>query len=606
MHNNFIDLDELVVLCRDKQAKNLLQEGVACYRAGAFRSCIIATWNAVVFDYIHKLRELKILGYEDAIQELEHFENLNNARDYKGLWKFEDGIPSKARQTFEFISPIEEIDLKRLFDDRSRCAHPSVKSLEEPFEATAELARYHLRTSVIHFLEHPPIQGRRAFEQVKQDIKSVNFPTRLDDAVKFFQVSPLAKARFGLVKDIVLDFTYYLLKTNIDIEESKRLFSALNAIYHIHPLEVGQILNENLSKIILNKIADADLDKAITYIANLPNLENLNYPCRFKLNSFIKNLAIKDYNDINININILIEASKIDFVRASVIEKIKEGIIGIKDILIICGNCEDKVFCETIISCLIEEHLSSAKLRELIAIKSYSSEGLKYLIDEEIFIKLKDNTLLGLTRILIKNSINLSIDLYKPIFQEILKETTLYDLDELVDSRDYYESNGGEEEILRLFDEQLNNLFRNISFNELIEYCPSWAKIPDDLLKPILRNNISLIIDNFAKSNSFANAYKNSSFLVRSVEFITHNQWQSILNSFFDNQQIYNSYGCVGNFVTVFTKCSELHNIEQPDWLFFREELNKILYPHEEIEKLKQYIDLYFSNKLEQTVIDNY
>src|SRR5690242_13880144 len=102
MHNNFIDLDELVVLCRDKQAKNLLQEGVACYRTGAFRSCIIATWNAVVFDYIHKLRELKILGYEDAIKELEHFENLNNARDYKGLWKFEDEIPSKARQTFEF------------------------------------------------------------------------------------------------------------------------------------------------------------------------------------------------------------------------------------------------------------------------------------------------------------------------------------------------------------------------------------------------------------------------------------------------------------------------------------------------------------------------
>ena len=34
MYSNFIDLDELIVLCRDKSTKKFIQESVACYRAG--------------------------------------------------------------------------------------------------------------------------------------------------------------------------------------------------------------------------------------------------------------------------------------------------------------------------------------------------------------------------------------------------------------------------------------------------------------------------------------------------------------------------------------------------------------------------------------------
>ena len=38
MYETFIDLDELIILCRDKSAKKFIQEAVACYRAGAYRS----------------------------------------------------------------------------------------------------------------------------------------------------------------------------------------------------------------------------------------------------------------------------------------------------------------------------------------------------------------------------------------------------------------------------------------------------------------------------------------------------------------------------------------------------------------------------------------
>jgi hypothetical protein len=66
MYESFIDLDELIVRCRDKFSRKFIQEAVSCYRAGAYRSCIVATWNAVVFDFLHKLRELELLGDSEA------------------------------------------------------------------------------------------------------------------------------------------------------------------------------------------------------------------------------------------------------------------------------------------------------------------------------------------------------------------------------------------------------------------------------------------------------------------------------------------------------------------------------------------------------------
>lgn len=58
MYQTFVDLDELILLCRDELTKKFIQEAVACYRVSAFRSCIVSIWNAVVFDFLHKLRQL--------------------------------------------------------------------------------------------------------------------------------------------------------------------------------------------------------------------------------------------------------------------------------------------------------------------------------------------------------------------------------------------------------------------------------------------------------------------------------------------------------------------------------------------------------------------
>ncbi|AFY92173.1 hypothetical protein [Chamaesiphon minutus] len=269
MYEAFIDLDELILLCRDKNSKKFIKEAINCYRVGAFRSCIVSTWNAVVFDFIHKLQELQLVDDKKAVQKLAIFEQLRSDKKYKELWDFESSIPQSAREDFELISYIEESDIKRLLEDRSRCAHPSITSLEEPFEATAELARYHLRSAVTHLLQRPPVQGRAAKDRIFADIKSEYFPVDVDLAVKHFEKSPLRRARRILVKDIVIGLTVSLLTKKYPEEERKRQFTALNAVSIIHPVDTYNILKEELSRIILTKVEDVNIDKVVYYLGNV-------------------------------------------------------------------------------------------------------------------------------------------------------------------------------------------------------------------------------------------------------------------------------------------------------------------------------------------------
>ena len=283
MYEAFIDLDELIVRCRDKLSGKFIQEAVACYRAGAFRSCIVATWNAVVFDFLHKLRELELLGDREAAKLLEEFDKLRGSgKQFRELWQFESNIPEIALTKFELISTVEKSDIERLFEDRSRCDHPSMTSLEEPFEATAELARYHLRSAVTHLLERPPVQGRAARERIFQDIKSEYFPVEPELAIKYFQKSPLARARFVLVKDVVIGLTKNLLIEECPEDERSRQFAALNAVSNMYPQETREILNSQLSDIILNRVTDENWDKVIVYLGSIAAWDSLSEPCRLK------------------------------------------------------------------------------------------------------------------------------------------------------------------------------------------------------------------------------------------------------------------------------------------------------------------------------------
>ncbi|MFM2310935.1 MAG: hypothetical protein RLZZ04_211 [Cyanobacteriota bacterium] len=296
MSEHLIDLDELVLRCQDKTTKEYIQEAVSCYRAGAFRSCIVSTWNAVVFDFIHKLGQLELTGDRQAKVELETFEKDRSAKKFKEMWEFESKIPQLAQEKYEFISPIERQDLERLHEDRSLCAHPSMHSMGEPFHPTPELARCHLRNAITHLLQHPPVQGKAALNHIWDTIKSEYFPEDVEQAIQSFKTSYLARARKSLIKDIVTGLTKSLLLDNKPVKEQRRMYAALIAVKKLYFNQVEEIVNNKLAQIV-NSVSDEEWNQVFFYIRRMDAWQALNSAQQIKAKNYLE--AIEKIDTVN-------------------------------------------------------------------------------------------------------------------------------------------------------------------------------------------------------------------------------------------------------------------------------------------------------------------
>ncbi|MDY7005686.1 MAG: hypothetical protein SWX82_17595 [Cyanobacteriota bacterium] len=515
MHQKFIDLDELILLCRDKSSQKFIQEAVVCYRAGAFRSCIVSTWNAVVFDFLHKLRELELFGDKKAPLLLQEFEKLRSAENFKDLWQFESNIPEKAHQEFELISPIEKLDIERLFQDRSRCAHPSMTSLEEPFEATAELARYHLRSAITHLLQRPPVQGRAASKRIFEDIKSEYFPVNSEEAIKHFQQSPLARARFTLIQDVVIGLTKSLLIDNLPEVERERQFSALTAVSKMYVQETGKILNEKLSGIIINKVDDDNWDKVIIYLAKIKVWENLSQPCQLKAQNFVEKLKVEVYEEkkyflsgvskLSPNLNILIKAAHIDFLRDYVIKKFDD--VPRQDILLLHDMCGDNLFQTQIILPLLRKSASEASLNELFLIRAKTS-----LVSDETILsciqeKVKYSPLKDLANIMS----NYDYEFWQDFIEYILEDKIINaDFLELLSAKSKYNSSGkSKPEIIELFNSYINEKILEVNFDVLLKSSTYWCEVEKEKLILSFKNNLPEKVD-FIELLSAKSKYKSS------------------------------------------------------------------------------------------------
>lgn len=240
---SFADLDSLVLRCRDARSKELLVEAVACYRAGAFRACIVTTWVAVVFDFVHKLRELDLRGDKQARALLEHFEKLRQTSDVVGALRFENDVLAQCA-AFEFISPVEQTDLCRLYDDRNRCAHPAMRAEDERFDPTPELCRVHLRGAVEILLGRPATQGKAALSAVQDEVTSLLFPKDWPKAKTVLERGPLGRAKAALVRNFIVSTHKRLLADGVDRDEAERLAAALRATAAMHVSEFRSVTEE--------------------------------------------------------------------------------------------------------------------------------------------------------------------------------------------------------------------------------------------------------------------------------------------------------------------------------------------------------------------------
>lgn len=259
------DLDELTLRCRDEKAKAHIAEAVASYRAGAFRSAIVATWIAVCFDIIEKLRELALAGDAAAEQQVQNIDKTHRTNDLTAALKFEREFLGLVKDKFELLSQIEYEDLKRLQEDRNRCAHPSLSSDQQAYNPPAELARLHIHSAVIHLLQHPPVQGKYALERILKEIDSDYFPTTEEDAKIVLNAGPLRRPRESLLRSVVIVLCKEQLKTNIRAKRRSKLAAALQAIGSIHPASSSKIKQDILPK-LFRELDDAELYAATTFL----------------------------------------------------------------------------------------------------------------------------------------------------------------------------------------------------------------------------------------------------------------------------------------------------------------------------------------------------
>lgn len=293
---SFADLDELLLLCKERQTRGYIAEAIACYRAGAYRASIVSTWIAVVFDFIHKLRDLALTGDAAAQDELQKLEGWQRQGDWRQANGFENRVLALAKDTFEFLSVSEYDDLVRLYEDRNRCAHPSMLNLEEPYQATAELARYHLRNAVTHLLQHPPVQGKAALDRIFVQVQSEYFPIEVAEARERFQHGPLARARVSLVRNVIVVLTKFLLLDEHTNMERGRFFAALNAVLEMYPDAGEATLRESLPKIV-DGVSDAEWLKVIKYIRWVAlGWEALDGVHQANARSFVTSCSLQDYS----------------------------------------------------------------------------------------------------------------------------------------------------------------------------------------------------------------------------------------------------------------------------------------------------------------------
>jgi hypothetical protein len=274
MAESISDIEVLALRCNSDQSKEYIAEAIRCYKASAYRACIVSTWIAIVFDLIDKIRELSVSGeavakaletkHETYISQIQQ----NNPQGIKSALEFEREILETCRDQLQFFDPHQFVDLIRIREDRHRCAHPSFQKSGIPYYPSAEQARVHIRNAVVHVLAQPPIQGKAALAQLKILVSSSYFPTDLSKAIGQIESSGLKKATSALIIGFV-DLLLFGFLDNKDILHRKdKVLVALNATHSMYPDSVETRLGKQLNKII-RQIPDQDFVAVATIVANV-------------------------------------------------------------------------------------------------------------------------------------------------------------------------------------------------------------------------------------------------------------------------------------------------------------------------------------------------
>jgi hypothetical protein len=248
------DLDELALSVRDLNSRIYILEAISAYKAGAFRSSIISTWVAVVYDIISKIRELASQGNKEAIEFANDLDKAIDDKNRNRLEIIEKSVLEKSVSPFGFISNNEIIDLQRLKDDRNMCAHPSFVTEGQLFQPSPELVRMHIAHAILHLLQHMPIQGKEALERFKKDLTQPSFPIEQDEIERFMRRRYSGYARSSLVEGMIDLILKIFIRRDVTplVGKERIIIGVLTAISKSHPLLYDRQSEKTLNKIVVS------------------------------------------------------------------------------------------------------------------------------------------------------------------------------------------------------------------------------------------------------------------------------------------------------------------------------------------------------------------
>ncbi|MCY4215798.1 MAG: hypothetical protein OXC92_02295 [Flavobacteriaceae bacterium] len=260
----YSDISQLTLKVDNKYSRELINEAISAYRGGAFRSAIVSTWITIVFDFISKFRELNNVVNDSRLRKLtnELDETIKEEKKEK-FQSYENKVLTSAKN-FEIISNHELELLKRIKDDRNRCAHPSFNNLEEPYNPSPELVRTHIVHALQFVLIQAPIQGRKAMEHFKSELDSNLIPTQFEETKAYMVSRYLKKAKDEFVHNLIKEIIDMLLTKTMEPHRITILKSILEVIWNLKPA----IYEDSMKRFIEEKSQNLNRD----YVLNISHL----------------------------------------------------------------------------------------------------------------------------------------------------------------------------------------------------------------------------------------------------------------------------------------------------------------------------------------------
>ncbi|WP_175883941.1 hypothetical protein [Burkholderia sp. BCC0044] len=237
-----------------------------------------------------------------AAETIATFDRARQDGDVRAALSFEKELLPIARDKFQFISHIEFIDLGRLIEDRNRCAHPSLVSDTEVFEATPELARLHIVNATRYVLAQPAAQGKQALERLVSELDSNFFPSKSNDTLVFLKAGALAKPRESLLRSYLSILIKRILKDEWDSSEThSRASNSLFALSEMHPEQWKRLMRELLAALIPNLNDDNQLVRTVKFIGHGEGVQLWDFvgeADRLRLRTFVENLPTDSFDSV--------------------------------------------------------------------------------------------------------------------------------------------------------------------------------------------------------------------------------------------------------------------------------------------------------------------